>query len=73
VAVLGDGTTVLDAATVDAEAFTEDALTALTLTATTADLSLDAGDLLAASITSNNADLVPGTGIDVFVTVRARP
>jgi predicted RecA/RadA family phage recombinase len=62
-----DGTTVLNAATVDAELFTEDAKTALTLTAVTADLVCAKGDLTLLKLVSNNADLVAGTGVTFFV------
>lgn len=62
------GTTLLNAATVDAEAFIDDAKTSLTLTATAADLAVDKGDISLLKVTSDNADLVPGAGITFFVT-----
>ncbi len=62
------GNTVLNAANVSLETATEDAITALTLTATGADLVMAAGGLLEILGTSDNADLVVGSGIDIFIT-----
>jgi predicted RecA/RadA family phage recombinase len=66
-AVNSGGNTLLNAANVDAEAFTDDAETALTLTATTAHRAVTAGQITTVTVVSNNADLVPGEGITVFV------
>jgi hypothetical protein len=55
----GDGTTLLSAANIDAEALTN-AFVAQTLTATTADLSLANGEPVILTLTSNNADATGG-------------
>lgn len=60
------GTTQLSTANVDAEGLTEDAETAMTLSATAADLVVDKGDITLFTCTSNHADLVPGEGITFF-------
>lgn len=67
-AVASGGNTLLNAATVDAENFTEDALTALTLTATTAHLAVVKNQVTTITIASNNADLDSGEGITFYVT-----
>jgi predicted RecA/RadA family phage recombinase len=66
-AIASGGNTLLNAATVDAEAFTDDAETALTLTATAAHLAVTKGQITTITIASNNADLDPGEGITFFV------
>jgi hypothetical protein len=63
------GNTMLNAATFDLEGATENAKTALTVTGTAADLVVAKGGLIVFVGTSNNADLVMGSGIDVFVTL----
>lgn len=60
------GNTVINAASLNLETMTEDAITALTLTGTPADLVFAAGGLLEVIGTSDNADLVVGSGIDIF-------
>lgn len=57
---LPDGTTLLSTATVDAEAFVANTLTALTLTGTPANLIIGAGGHINIVLTSNNADAVGG-------------
>ncbi len=59
--------TVLSTATVDVEAFTNDALTALTLTSTAADLVLPKGGVLEFSVVSNNADALNNEGVTFYV------
>ncbi len=65
---VGPDNTLLNAANFDLEGMTEDALTAFTLTATAADLVLNKGEVAEFVATPNNADLVAGTGIHIFVT-----
>lgn len=55
----GDSTTLLSTATVDAEALTA-SFVAQTLTATTADLDLAAGEPITITLVSNNADATGG-------------
>lgn len=66
--VKAGGNTLLSAANVDAELLTDDAETALTLSAVAADLAVTAGEVVLVNVTSNNADLVPGAGITIFAT-----
>lgn len=63
------GNTMLNAASISLETATENAKTALTVTATAADLVVAKGGLIEIVATSDNADLVVGSGIDVFVTL----
>jgi predicted RecA/RadA family phage recombinase len=65
---VGPDNTLLNAASFDLEGMTEDALTAFTLTATAADLVLLAGQAAEFIATPNNADVVAGEGIHIFVT-----
>lgn len=51
----------------DLEGITDNALTAVTLTATAADLVLARGGMVEFLATSNNADLAVGDGVDIFV------
>lgn len=67
-AAVGPDNTLLSAANFDLENMTEDALTALTLTSTAADLALDKGEMAEFVVTPNNSDLVAGTGIHIRVT-----
>lgn len=60
--------TLLSTANIDLELLTEDAVTALTLTATAADLVLLKGQVAEFVCTPNNTDLVAGTGIHFIVT-----
>lgn len=55
-----DGDDVLNTASYDLEAISDDTLTACTLTATTARLDIDAGETISVIVTSNNADMVEG-------------
>lgn len=61
--------TLLSTANVDLETITEDAVTALTLTSTEADLVLNKGEVAEFVCTPNNGDLVAGTGLHFIVTV----
>lgn len=58
----GDGTTLLNAATIDATAFTA-SFVDKTLTATTADLALAAGEPITLILTSNNGSATGGPAI----------
>jgi hypothetical protein len=59
----------LSTATVDLEALTDKTASDLTLTATTADLSLENGDYVYATIVSDNADMADGTGGVLIIDV----
>lgn len=59
-------TTVLSAANYNTEGLTDATYTAMTLTATTADLEFAAGDFLEIVHTSNNGDMTAGTGFVVI-------
>lgn len=60
--------TLLSTANIDLEGITEDAVTALTLTSTVADLVLEKGQVAEFVCTPNNADVVAGTGLHFIVT-----
>jgi len=62
----GDGNNLLNAATFDLTSLVNDTLTAMTLTLTTADLNIDANDLVRFTFASNNPDLA-GSGILLLV------
>lgn len=55
------GRQILASASVDLEGLSNDTLTALSLTATTADLKCTAGEKVVITITSNNLDMTGGT------------
>lgn len=59
--------TLIATANIDLEAITEDALTAMTLTSTAADLVLAKAAVAEFVATSNNTDLVAGSGIHIRV------
>ena len=65
-AAAGDGNNLLSAATFDLTSLVNDTLTAMTLTLTTADLNIDALDLVRFTFASNNPDLA-GSGILLVV------
>lgn len=59
--------TLLSTATLDMETITEDAVTAMTLTATAADLVMEQGTLATFAVAADNVDLVAGSGLWFFV------
>lgn len=59
--------TLISTANLDLESVTEDALTAMTLTSTAADLVLAKGEVAEFVATPDNTDLVAGTGIHIQV------
>lgn len=65
-AVDGGGNNLLGAATFDLEGLTDATVEALTLTSTTADLTLSADDVVKLDLVSNNADL---TGDDLVIVI----
>lgn len=66
-AVTGAGNNLLASATFDLETLVGDTATALSLTATTADLTLPAGSVISIAAVSDNADLTGHSGIGVGI------
>lgn len=64
------GNNLLSTSTIDLESATNDATTALTLTSTAADKVVAANGVIETKITSDNADLVAGEGVEVWYVIQ---